>query len=277
MLTTQGAPVRKRFGQHFLHDPVVIAQIMQAVSPGAQDRIVEIGPGEGVLTIPLLQCGRRVDAVEIDRDLAAGLRQHAAGRGVGGRLRVFCADALHFEFAPLAQAGKIRVVGNLPYNISTPLLLRMTRLHAHIRDMHFMLQREVANGLSAQPGGPDYSRLSVMTACCFDTLKLFDVPPRAFDPPPAVVSSFIRMTPRAAPPAAAQLSQLDEIVKLAFSKRRKTLANALSAQFDEATLHRAGVNPRSRPDALGPSDYLRVLKCSGKPEPTGEINGAQTL
>ena len=249
--------IRKRFGQHFLRAPEFIERIIGVVEPTSRDHIIEIGSGQGALTIPLLKRGFRVDAIEIDRDLAANLR---ALEEDTDRLRVFCDDALEFDFAALAGEDKMRVIGNLPYNISTPLLFRLMSFQSCIRDMHFMFQREVAQGLTAFAGEENYSRLSVMAACCFETDLLFDVPADAFHPPPAVVSSFVRMVPRAAV-SPHELSRLDDIVKRAFSKRRKSIVNALAPLFDEVSLRRMGIDPASRPDAVSAAEYLRMVKC----------------
>lgn len=250
-------PPRKRFGQHFLRDPAVVSRIMDSIAPAAADRVVEIGPGDGALTRPLLARAARVAAVEIDRDLARDLRRLDAP---AGRLQVYCEDVLHFDFARLG--GALRVVGNLPYNISAPLLFRLVRFHEHIADMHLMLQREVVARLAAQPGDAEYSRLSVMGACCFETQPLFDVAPRAFAPPPKVVSGFVRLLPKAAPPPETR-RRLDELVRLAFSRRRKTAANALSEVFDRGALERLGVDPGQRPDTLRLDQFMKMVNYKG--------------
>jgi len=250
-------PPRKRFGQHFLRDPAVVARIMDSIGPAAADRIVEIGPGDGALTRPLLASSARVAAVEIDRDLARQLRRLD---DPAGRLRVYCEDALQFDFARLG--GALRVVGNLPYNISTPLLFRLVGFHEHIADMHLMLQREVVARLAAQPGDTEYSRLSVMGACCFETQALFDVAPRAFAPPPKVVSSFVRLLPKPAPPPQTR-RRLDELLRLAFSRRRKTAANALSGVLDRGALERLGVDPGQRPDTLRLDQFMKMVNYAG--------------
>ena len=250
-------PPRKRFGQHFLCNPVFVTQIIEAISLKPDDYIVEIGPGEGALTIPMLKHGLQIKAIEIDRDLAAKLRTKEPE---SGQLQVFCEDVLRFDISSLSPTGDpLRIVGNLPYNISTPLLFHLLKFHSLIHDMHFMLQREVAHTLVARAGDSDYSRLSVLVACFFDTTILFDVPPEAFHPPPAVISSFVQMLPRA-DIAVSNLKQFDQVVKLAFSQRRKTLVNAISPLLDESSLCEIGIDPRARPDAVSPSEYLRMLE-----------------
>ncbi len=259
--------MRKRFGQHFLRDPQIVGRIIDLITPPPDNRVVEIGPGEGALTLPLLQRGVCVDAIEIDRDLAARL---PSVEPAAGRLRVFCEDALAFDFASLADARAIRLIGNLPYNISTALLFRLMRFRPCIGDMYFMLQREVAHGLAAPAGAADYSRLSVMAAYCFETAVLFDVPPAAFHPPPAVVSAFVRMLPRPGV-SPEKTAALDALVKRAFSKRRKTIANALAPLFDEAAWRRMNINPAMRPDAVCVDDYLRMVEyLSLAPSNSGE-------
>jgi len=173
---------------------------------------------------------------------------------------VYCEDVLQFDFARLG--GALRIVGNLPYNISTPLLFRLVRFHEHIADMHLMLQREVVARLAAQPGDAEYSRLSVMGACCFETQALFDVAPRAFAPPPKVVSGFVRLLPKPAPPPQTR-RRLDELLRLAFSRRRKTAANALSEVFDRSVLERLGVNPGQRPDTLRLDQFMKMVNYKG--------------
>lgn len=248
--------IRKRFGQHFLRDPEVIARIIDLITPAPDNRVVEIGPGEGALTIPLLKRGVRVDAVEIDRDLAARLRAVAAA---DDRLRIFCEDVLGFDFTSIADRAMLRLIGNLPYNISSALLFRLMRFQPCIGDMYFMFQREVAHRLVAPVGDADYSRLSVMAAYCFESTVLFDVAPDSFYPPPTVVSSFVRVLPRRGV-SPHSIVQLDEIVKRAFSKRRKTIANALAPLFDEAAFRRMDINPASRPGVVSVEEYLRMIE-----------------
>src|SRR5260221_7036843 len=191
-------PVRKRFGQHFLHDPGVIRRILDAISPAPEERIVEIGPGMGALTWGLLQRARALDVIEIDRDLAQSLQ---ADSRATKNLRVHVEDALDTDFRLMrADGGPLRIVGNLPYNISTPLLFRLLSQRAAIADMHFMLQREVVDRMTAQPSNKTYGRLTVMLAAVAEVEKLFHVGPGAFPPPPQVWSAIARLRPTLPPP-----------------------------------------------------------------------------
>ena len=217
---------RKRFGQHFLVDRMAVAAIVEAIAPRPGDRLVEIGPGTAALTAPLLERVGTMDAVEIDRDLAAGLR-----RRFGERLRVHEGDALAFDFAALAGGGRerLRLVGNLPYNISSPLLLHLREFTAHVVDQHFMLQKEVVDRIVAEPGG-DMGRLTVLLQAWYEVQSLFDVPPEAFDPPPKVESSVIRMLPRALP-LARDAATLEALLAVGFGQRRKMIRNTLGKWF----------------------------------------------
>lgn len=231
---------RKRFGQHFLHDPRVLARLVDAIAPSATDYVVEIGPGEGALTLPLLQRTKKLDVIELDRDLAARLRE------IPG-VTVHEGDALEFDFAQF-PAG-MRLVGNLPYNISTPLLFHLARYADRVRDLHFMLQLEVVERMVAQPSTADYGRLSVALQARFQMEKLFNVSKGAFRPPPKVESAVVRMVPRQKP------LQVDEdLLRRAFSARRKQLRNALPG-VDFAG---AGIDPALRAENLSPEDYARL-------------------
>jgi 16S rRNA (adenine1518-N6/adenine1519-N6)-dimethyltransferase len=238
---------RKRFGQHFLRDPGVVRRIVEAIAPAADDFIVEIGPGEGVLTRPLAQRAGRLEAIEIDRDLAAAL-------GAEG-IRVHVADALDFDFGRLPPGA--RVVGNLPYNISTPLLFHLARFAERLRDLHFMLQREVVERMVARPSTPAYGRLSVMLQARFRMAKLFRVAAGAFRPPPRVESAVVRLVPLAEP-LDREAPRFAEVVRRAFSARRKTLRNALALPAEE--LEALGIDPGLRPENLSPADYVRVAR-----------------
>ncbi len=244
---------RKRFGQHFLHDEGVIAKIVAAIDPQPEDAMVEIGPGLGALTVPLLERVAHLHVVEIDRDLAARL----AAQHDRARLSVHRCDVLRFDFARLP--AQLRVVGNLPYGVSTPLLFHLIRFAPRLRDLHFMLQREVVERMVAAPSTPDYGRLSVMLQYRFDMAKLFVVKPGAFRPPPKVDSAVVRMLPR--PTATLQVrdeQRLARVVTAAFSKRRKTLRNALDGLVEEAALRALGIDPRLRPENLGLAQYIAL-------------------
>ena len=244
---------RKRFGQHFLVDPNVVERIVAAIAPEGGDRIVEIGPGQGALTRPLLERLDRLDVVEIDRDLAAALAASFSTE----RLRVHLADALSFDFSVLGE--RLRVVGNLPYNISTPLLFHLGRQVDRIRDCHFMLQLEVVERMAAQPGSRTYGRLSVMLQYRFAVERLFRVSAAAFRPVPKVESALVRMTPLGTGVPRAKDEQLfGVLVAGAFSQRRKTLRNALSAWLTVQGIERAGVDPRARPETLNVEQFVRL-------------------
>jgi 16S rRNA (adenine1518-N6/adenine1519-N6)-dimethyltransferase len=244
---------RKRFGQHFLHDRHVLARIVDAIAPQADDLVVEIGPGEGALTHLLLERVRRLETIEIDRDLAARLRTEFPPE----RLAVHCADALKFDFAALPPG--LRLVGNLPYNVSTPLLFHLAAFAERVRDMHFMLQREVVERMVAPHSTPDYGRLSVTLQTRFRMEKLFRVPPGAFRPAPKVESAVVRLVPL----ASEDRPQMDwqvfgGIVTGAFSARRKKLSNALPLVAED--FRALGIDPGLRPENLSPQDYVRIAQ-----------------
>ncbi|CAL1240596.1 16S rRNA (adenine(1518)-N(6)/adenine(1519)-N(6))-dimethyltransferase RsmA [Candidatus Methylocalor cossyra] len=249
---------RKRFGQHFLQDAAVIQRILETLAPSDADWWVEIGPGEGVLTAALLRRCRRLDAVEIDRDLVASLTRRFAGET---RLRLHQADALKFDFRALAGGERLRLVGNLPYNISTPLLFHLFRQADAIRDLHVMLQKEVADRLAAGPRDPGYGRLSVMAQYHGRVEKLFEVPAEAFHPRPKVVSAMVRVVPHGKPVVEAGREDLERVVALAFSQRRKTLRNSVRSLFEEQDLRRLGLDPEARAETLSLDDYARLALC----------------
>jgi len=242
---------RKRFGQHFLHDPGVLRRIVDAIDPATGDALLEIGPGEGALTRPLLERIGHLTAIEIDRDLAARLAQEFPHP----RLTLVIADVLDFDFSTLPS--DLRIVGNLPYNISTPILFHLARYADRVRDMHVMLQLEVVRRMVAKHSTPDYGRLSVMLQTRFRMQKLFNVAPGAFRPPPKVDSAVVRLIPLAARPDWDQ-AVLEKIVREAFSARRKTLRNALALETqDYAALE---LDPKLRPENLSPADYVRITR-----------------
>ena len=234
---------RKRFGQHFLHERRVLEKIVNALAPAQDDFIVEIGPGEGALTGPLLEKVSKLEVIELDRDLASTL----AAKFPPFRLTVHCADALEFDFARFPSG--MRLVGNLPYNVSTPLLFHLARYASQVRDMHFMLQLEVVQRMVAAPSTPAYGRLSVSLQARFQMKKLFTVSRGAFTPPPKVESAVVRMEP-----LAWQLPIDEDLLRRAFSARRKTLRNALP----EIDFEAAGIDPKLRPENLSPEDYARL-------------------
>lgn len=256
---------RKRFGQHFLHERGVIDRILLAIDPKPDDLLVEIGPGEGALTLPLLAHVGRLLAIEIDRDLAALLPKRAAGIG---ELTVIEADALCVDFRALAGARRLRLIGNLPYNISTPLLFHLLGVADVITDMHFMLQKEVVDRMAAGPGSKDYGRLSVMLKARAEVAPLFRVAPGAFRPPPKVDSAVVRIVPKPADAIAdIDAARLERIVRAAFAKRRKTLNNALAGIVEDAELRVAGIDPRMRAEDVPVEGYLALAGRLSRPTP----------
>jgi 16S rRNA (adenine1518-N6/adenine1519-N6)-dimethyltransferase len=244
---------RKRFGQNFLNDAGVVAHLLDAIRPQAGDQFIEIGPGLGALTIPLLRRLEHLDVIEIDRDLVADLR---AGPGAD-QLTIHEANALEIDFSQLGR--NLRVVGNLPYNISTPLLFHVTGYADIVRDAHFMLQREVVERMSARPGTPAYGRLSVMLQYRWSIDSLFDVPPSAFRPSPKVWSSVVRLIPhRILPHVAHDERLLAEVVMRAFGQRRKTLRNTLGDVLPPSGFEQLGIDPVVRGETLGVADFVRI-------------------
>jgi len=249
---------RKRFGQHFLQDDIVIARIVAAINPLPEDHIVEIGPGLGVLTEALLVHVTEMDAVELDRDIIPKLAERC---GVKGKLNIHAADALRFDFSSLVRNNwsedrPLRLVGNLPYNISTPLMFHLLESRHLIRDMHFMLQKEVVDRLAAIPGNKDYGRLSVIMQYYCQIESLFDVPPDAFDPPPKVESSIVRLIPYDTPIVdIIDVSMLNTIVTAAFSQRRKTLRNNLRNYLNSKQIEALGIDAGRRAETLSLAEF----------------------
>lgn len=244
---------RKRFGQNFLEDRTVVERIVSAVDPLPGETLIEIGPGLGALTAPLLDRIDRLHAVEVDRDIVAALRQRFAP----DRLAIHQGDVLDFDLAGLGS--EVRVVGNLPYNISTPILFRVTAQSHAVKDAHFMLQREVVERMAAIPGSAAYGRLSVMLQYRWDIEPLFDVSPAAFTPQPKVWSSVVRMTPyRALPHPCRDEAVFAEVVALAFGQRRKTLRNALRTRINEAEISGLGIDPGARGETLGVAEFVGI-------------------
>ena len=245
---------RRRFGQNFLSDPGVIANIIAEIAPNHDDCMVEIGPGLGAMTTPLLAGLNHLHVVEIDRDLIVRLKNNFSA----SKLTVHEGDALNFDFGKLA-AHDLRIVGNLPYNISTPILFHLAQFAAQVKDMHFMLQKEVVDRMVAEPGGSDFGRLSVMLQYRYDMDRLFIVPPESFVPAPKVDSAIVRMIPR---PLSA-LTAVDEemfatVVSAAFSQRRKMLRNTLRELISEADLEALGIKPTARAETLSVEDYINI-------------------
>ncbi|KHD04848.1 ribosomal RNA small subunit methyltransferase A [Candidatus Thiomargarita nelsonii] len=245
---------RKRFGQHFLHDTQIIQDIVAAIAPHPQEHLVEIGPGKGALTLPLLESGCQLDVIELDRDLIEWLKKTAKNQN----LRIYNADALKFDFKTLL-IDKRRIVGNLPYNISTPLLFHLLNYASNIEEMTFMLQKEVVDRMIAVPCTHDYGRLSVMLQYYCQIEKLFDVSPAAFYPPPKVESSVVQLRPFLSPPVLVKNREhFAKIVALAFSQRRKMLRNTLKKVFDAKDIEAAGIDPMARAETLRLEDFARL-------------------
>ena len=249
---------RKRFGQNFLHDHSIINNILASVQAEPGEHWVEIGPGMGALTEPLLKNDITLDVVELDRDLVVFLQEKFSGKS---NLTIHSADALRFDFAGLAKADKqkMRVIGNLPYNISTPLMFHLLANTNTIEDMHFMLQREVVERICAGPGSKRYGRLSVMMQYYCDAELLFEVPPESFDPIPKVTSAIIRLVPHVKPPVVVNdLANLNRVVTDAFSQRRKTLRNSLKNLLSEEQIRSLQIDPILRAENLSLHDFAQL-------------------
>ena len=249
---------KKRFGQNFLTDADIIRSLVEAIHPQPDDIMVEIGPGLGAMTKPLLQRLNHLHAVELDRDIVAWMQQHYPA----DKIIIHNVDALKFDFTSLGE--KIRVVGNLPYNISTPILFHLLDNVGHIIDMHFMLQKEVVERMVAAPSTPEYGRLSVMLQYRLQMEYLFTVPPEAFDPAPKVESAFVRAMPYATLPFPAKNETLfGRIVSAAFGQRRKTLRNTLKGLLDDAGFAAVGINPQLRAENLGVAQFVAIANHLG--------------
>ncbi len=245
---------RKRFGQHFLRDPGVVDAILRAINARGDDVVVEIGPGLGAMTNALANSAGHLHAVELDRDLVERLHRHFADADT---VTIHESDALEFDFAKLGD--RLRIVGNLPYNISTPLLFHLMNFKEHIVDMHFMLQKEVVDRMAAAPGSKAYGRLGIMLGCHLQIESLFDVEPDAFDPPPKVRSSVVRLDPL--PRDTYQITDpvaLSTLVGAAFMKRRKTIRNALQEYAGDEDFAAVGIDSKLRPEQIGIAQYVEL-------------------
>ncbi|MCG8489956.1 MAG: 16S rRNA (adenine(1518)-N(6)/adenine(1519)-N(6))-dimethyltransferase RsmA [Chromatiales bacterium] len=256
---------RKRFGQNFLHDPGIIQRIVQVIAPQSDDNLAEIGPGQGAITTELLPLVSQMHAIELDRDLIEPLAHRCATLG---RLQIHNIDALKFDFSILAEPeSPLRVVGNLPYNISTPLLFHLLDQSASIKDMHFMLQKEVVDRMGASPGSKSYGRLSVMLQARAEVTPLFSIGPGAFNPPPKVDSAFVRLVPHDSLPY--QIDNWDNfslVVAQAFSQRRKTLRNCLKKTLTTEAIESVGIDPGLRAESLSVEDFAKLAKRLSNPE-----------
>lgn len=252
-----GHKARKRFGQNFLNDPYIIDGIVSAINPKPGQNLVEIGPGLGAITEPV---GKEVDkftVIELDRDLAERLRNH---HDLGEKLTIHEGDAMRFDFTQLVKPNnKLRIFGNLPYNISTPLMFHLFEFHKDIQDMHFMLQKEVVNRLAAGPGTKAYGRLTVMAQYFCKVMPVLEVPPSAFVPPPKVDSAVVRLTPyENLPHPVTDLKWLDRVCREGFNQRRKTVRNCYKGLLDSDVLEELGINPSMRPENLTLEQFVSM-------------------
>lgn len=266
MSNKHGHQARKRFGQNFLHDPGVIERIIRAINPGPDDALVEIGPGLGALTEEMLAVNPNLQVVELDRDLIPVLRTKFFNYP---NLRIHQADALKFDFGELVDDRPLRIIGNLPYNISTPLIFHLLGHSGVVQDMHFMLQKEVVQRLAAVPGDNNYGRLGIMAQYFCRVQPLFEVGPGAFRPAPKVDSAIVRLVPhKTLPHPAKDYKLLQAVVRTAFSARRKTLRKALGGLVTVEQLNSIGINDGLRPENLGLTEYVAIadLLADSKPE-----------
>ncbi|MCZ6517820.1 MAG: 16S rRNA (adenine(1518)-N(6)/adenine(1519)-N(6))-dimethyltransferase RsmA [Gammaproteobacteria bacterium] len=249
---------RKRYGQHFLHDPNIIRKIIDAIQPRSHDLFVEVGPGRGAITRPLAEAVKRLDVIEIDRDLAAALKDQNSH----GNVTVYRADVMNFAFETLVQPGeKLRLAGNLPYNISSPLLFYLLDSSHLFEDIHVTLQKEVVDRITALPGNRTYGRLTVALAARCKAENLFEIQPGSFSPPPRVKSSFLRLTPLQTPKISAVLAPaFGQLVTQAFNMRRKQLSNALRGLLDANQIRSAGVDPSQRAENLDVDAFIRLAE-----------------
>lgn len=254
-LNVDGHTARKRFGQNFLTNPAVISQIVAAIAPEPGQNLVEIGPGLGALTEPVLAKAKRLQVVELDFDLLPRLLQRLEQQG---ELIGHQANALDFDFGKLSDAGPLRVIGNLPYNISTPILFHLLSQRQHIADMHFMLQKEVVERMASPPDSREYGRLSVMVQYCCQVEHLFNVAPGSFSPPPKVDSAIVRLIPRTPDLIAADESLFAALVSAAFNQRRKTIRNVWRDWLQLEEFELLDLAPERRPETLSIQDFVRV-------------------
>lgn len=265
---------RKRFGQNFLHDRGVIARIINSVNPAVEDHLLEIGPGQGALTRPLAATGARLDCVELDRDLAAYLQKEFAG---SSRVTIYQHDILKFDLHQLSTSpGQLRIIGNLPYNISTPVLFTLLQQHALIKDMTFMLQLEVVQRMAAGAGDKSYGRLSLMLQYYCEVIHLFNVPSAAFTPRPKVSSAIVRLVPHQRfPMQAKDAAWLQIVIRTAFNQRRKTLKNSLKTIISEEVLNSLPIDGSLRPENLTLADYVLISDATSGANTIGEQNETQ--
>lgn len=253
---------RKRFGQNFLTDNTVIGRIVDAIAAKPGQLVLEIGPGQAALTVPLADSGCDLQLLEIDRDLSARLNVQFATRE---NVTVHTGDALRMDFAEISGGRPFRLVGNLPYNISTPLLFHVLEWSELVTDMHFMLQQEVVKRMAAVPGGKAWGKLSIMCQYRCAVTPLFDVAPEAFSPSPKVQSAIVRLVPHREPPVQIEnMASFKQLVNQAFSQRRKTLRNSLRNMIDASNMEAAGIDPGARPETLGLAEFAKLSQLIDK-------------
>lgn len=251
-----GHQAKKRFGQNFLHDDAVISRIVDAIDPSAGENLIEIGPGLGALTEPVIERAGDISVVELDRDLAHRLRHHPF---IAKHLTIYEIDALKFDFGTLADEQPLRVFGNLPYNISTPLIFHLLTFKDKIKDMHFMLQKEVVNRMAAAPDSKAYGRLSIMCQYYCQVVPVMEIGPEAFQPPPKVDSAIVRLIPhKEIPVPAKDVKWLSRVCTEAFNQRRKTIRNSLSKLLSAEQLESLGIKPSLRPENLSLQQYVQI-------------------
>ncbi|NMP15825.1 16S rRNA (adenine(1518)-N(6)/adenine(1519)-N(6))-dimethyltransferase RsmA [Thalassotalea sp. Y01] len=251
-----GHQAKKRFGQNFLHDDAVISRIVDAIDPGENENLIEIGPGLGALTEPVIERAGDISVVELDRDLAHRLRHHPF---IAKHLTIYETDALKFDFSTLANDKPLRVFGNLPYNISTPLIFHLLSFGDKIKDMHFMLQKEVVNRMAASPDSKAYGRLSIMCQYYCKVMPVMEIGPEAFQPPPKVDSAIVRLVPREQiEHPAHDIKWLNRVCTEAFNQRRKTIRNSLKKLLSAEQLEQLGISPSLRPENISLQEYVKV-------------------
>ncbi|WP_394175512.1 16S rRNA (adenine(1518)-N(6)/adenine(1519)-N(6))-dimethyltransferase RsmA [Thalassotalea litorea] len=251
-----GHQAKKRFGQNFLHDDAVISRIVDAIDPSEGENLIEIGPGLGALTEPVIERAGDISVVELDRDLAHRLRHHPF---IAKHLTIYEIDALKFDFGTLADEQPLRVFGNLPYNISTPLIFHLLTFKDKIKDMHFMLQKEVVNRMAAAPDCKAFGRLSIMCQYYCQVVPVMEIGPEAFQPPPKVDSAIVRLIPhKDIPFPAKDVKWLSRVCTEAFNQRRKTIRNSLSKLLSAEQLEDLGIKPSLRPENLSLKEYVLI-------------------
>ncbi|TLU67319.1 16S rRNA (adenine(1518)-N(6)/adenine(1519)-N(6))-dimethyltransferase RsmA [Thalassotalea litorea] len=251
-----GHQAKKRFGQNFLHDDAVISRIVDAIDPSEGENLIEIGPGLGALTEPVIERAGDISAVELDRDLAHRLRHHPF---IAKHLTIYEIDALKFDFGELASEQPLRVFGNLPYNISTPLIFHLLTFKDKIKDMHFMLQKEVVNRMAAGPDSKTFGRLSIMCQYYCQVVPVMEIGPEAFQPPPKVDSAIVRLIPhKEIPFPAKDVKWLSRVCTEAFNQRRKTIRNSLGKLLSAEQLESLGIKPSLRPENLSLKEYVLI-------------------